>query len=161
MNGTTPPPWIYYVPLMYSILHASDLSPTSDLYNPLLPDITPPDVRSDCSIYNLSLKVRCETRHLCQCTEFLRTVRSFVSYLSSSLAWSRGGPEGSVGKSIPVAFIFKCVDVLILILVLHTWRREGSCVLDFFCFYFNMSACTSLRLFVIAPYFMFYVIDCV
>ena len=56
---------MYYVPHLDSSLHAADLGPTSILYDIFLPNLASPDVKADCSIYNLSLKVRFETIHLC------------------------------------------------------------------------------------------------
>ena len=86
----------------------------------LLPDLAYPGVKSDCSISNLSLNVRCDNIHLCQCTVFLKSVRSFVSYVSTSFSECRRGPDGSGGKYVPLASIHKCVDVLVVRLILHT-----------------------------------------
>ena len=80
---------------------------------------------------NLSLKVICDTSHLCQCTVFLKSVCSFVSNVYYSLAESRGSPNGSGGKSIPVASIRKYVDVLFVRIILNTWIHEGRCNFDF------------------------------
>ena len=77
-------------------------------------------MKSDCSISNLSLKVRCAASHLCQCTVFLKALRSFVLDVYFSFAESVGGPDGSGGKSIPVASIRKCVDVLLVGFILQT-----------------------------------------
>ena len=110
---------MYCVPQLGSILRAAELSPTSALYDPSLPDLASPDVKLDCSIYNSSLKVKCETSHLCWCTVFLKAMRSFISDVSSSFAESRGGPEGSGGKSIPLASICECVYVLLVRFILQ------------------------------------------
>ena len=75
---------------------------------------------SDCIISNLSVKVRFETGHLCQCTVFLKAMRSFVLYVSSSFLKYSGGPEGSGGKSILVTSICKFVDVLLVKLIIKT-----------------------------------------
>ena len=77
---------MYCVTQLYSILHAAELIPTSDLYYTFLFNLASPDVKLDCSIFNLSLKVRRETSHLCQCTILLKAVRSFVSDVSSSFS---------------------------------------------------------------------------
>ena len=71
-------------------------------------------MKSDCSTSNLSLELRCETSNFCRCNVFLKVVRSFVSDVSSYFTESRGGPEGSGGKSILVDYICKCVDVIIV-----------------------------------------------
>ena len=60
---------------------------------------------------------------------FLKSLHIFVSDVSYYIHEYRGVPEGSGGKSIPVASIFKCVDVLIVRLILLTWRQEGRYVL--------------------------------
>ena len=70
----------------------------------LPPVLASPHVNSEYSASNLSLKIRCETSHLRRCSGFLKAVRSFDSYVPSYFAESRGGPYGSVGKSIPVPF---------------------------------------------------------
>ena len=75
---------------------------------------------SDCIISNLSVKVRFETGHLCQCTVFLKAMRSFVLYVSSSFPEYSVGPEGSGGNSVLVASICKFVDVLIVNLIIQT-----------------------------------------
>ena len=85
-----------------------------------LPDLSSPDMNPDCSISNLSLKVRCNTRNLCCCTVFLKAVYSFLSGLFSFLSESRGGLDESGGKSIPLASICKCVDVLLVRLIMQT-----------------------------------------
>ena len=76
-------------------------------------------MKSDSSISNLFLKVRCDTSYLCRCTVFLKAVRSFVLYMSSSFYESRGFPDGSGGKSIPVAYIRKYVDVMLVRLIIQ------------------------------------------
>ena len=77
------------------MIYAAEISPNYALYNLSLPDLSPPDVKSDFSISNLSLKVRCATNHFCWCAILLKYARSFVSYVSSSFAEFRGGPYGS------------------------------------------------------------------
>ena len=72
----------------------------------------------ECSISNLSLKVRCDTINLCRCTVFLKAMRSFESDVYYSFAKSRGGPDRSGGRSISVSYIHKCVDVLLVRLIL-------------------------------------------
>ena len=42
------------------------------------------------------------------------------SGVSSSFVESRGVPDGSGGKSIPVASICKCVDVLLVRIIMQT-----------------------------------------
>ena len=59
------------------------------------------------------------TPSICVSVLFLKAVRSFVSYVSSSFSESRGGTDGSRGKSIPVAAICKCVYVLLVRLSLQ------------------------------------------
>ena len=56
----------------------------------------------------------------CRCTVFLKAVRSFLSDVYYSFAESRGGPEGSGGKSIMVISICKVVDVLLVRIILQT-----------------------------------------
>ena len=70
------------------------------------------------SISNLSLNVRCDTSQLCWCAVFLKDVCSFESDVSSYFTESRGGTDGFGGKSIPVASIRKCVDVLIVRIIM-------------------------------------------
>ena len=111
---------MYCVPQLDPSIHAADLIPPFDLYDPSIPELSSPEVKLDCSISNLSLKLRCETSHLCWCTVFLKTVRVLVSDMSSSFAGSREVPEGSGGKSIPVATIFKCLDVMLVRIILNT-----------------------------------------
>ena len=77
-------------------------------------------MESDCSISILLLKVRCDTIHLCRCTVFLKDVRSFVSGVSSYFVKYMGGPDYYGGKSIPVASICKCVDVLLVRIITQT-----------------------------------------
>ena len=84
-------------------------------------------MKSECIISNLSLKVRCDTGHSCQCTVFLKAVHSFDSDMSSSFADSRGVPYGYGGKSIPVGSIRKYFFVLLVKLILHTLSQEGRC----------------------------------
>ena len=96
---------MYCVPQLDPSIHAADLIPPFDLYDPSIPELSSPEVKLDCSISNLSLKLRCETSHLCWCTVFLKAMHSFVSNVSYSFAGYRGGPEGSRGMSIPVSYI--------------------------------------------------------
>ena len=84
----------------------------------LLPDLVFPDMKSECSISNVSLRVRFDTVHLCQCTHLLKAVCSFESDLSHSFAQFRGVPDVSGGKFITVASIRKCVYVLLFRLIL-------------------------------------------
>ena len=51
---------------------------------------------------------------------FLKAVPSFDSDVPSSFNKSRGGPDGSGGNSITVAYICKYVGVLIVRLMLQT-----------------------------------------
>ena len=90
---------MYCILQLDSSLHSAELGPNSSLYNPSLSDLAHPDVKSECSISNLSLKVLCETSHLCLCTVLFKAVCSAVSDVSSSFADSMGGPEGSEGNS--------------------------------------------------------------
>ena len=108
------------VPQLDSILHADDLSPISALWYTFLTDLAFLDVKSYYSISNLSLKLRCDTIHLCQCTVFLKALRILVSDVSTYFAGSRGGPDGSVGKFLPLASNRKCADVLLVRLILQT-----------------------------------------
>ena len=71
-----------------------------------------------------------ETSHLCLCTVFLKYVRSFVLYVSSSFAESSGGHEGYGGKSILLEYICRRVNVLVVRLILQNWRQEGRCIFD-------------------------------
>ena len=50
----------------------------------------------------------------------LKAVRSFKSGVSYSSAESRGSPDESGGKSIPVASIRICVGVMLVIIIMHT-----------------------------------------
>ena len=111
---------MYCVPQLGSSIHAAELSPNSNIYDPSLPDLDSPDLKLDCSMSNLSTKVRCETSHLCWCIVFLKSVHSFVSGVYSSFAESRGGPEGSGGKSILLAYICKSVGVILVRLIMQT-----------------------------------------
>ena len=77
-------------------------------------------MKLECRKSILSLKVRCDSRNLCRCTVFLKAVRSFDSDITSSSAESRGGPDGSRGKSITVASIRKYVVVLLVRIILQT-----------------------------------------
>ena len=108
------------VPQLDSIIHDAELSPTSYLLYPYLPDLSSLDVKLDCSISNLSLNVRCDTSHFCWCNFLLKSVRTSVSDVSSYFSESKGGLGGSGGKSIPVASICQCVDVLPISLIMHT-----------------------------------------
>ena len=51
------------------------------------------DVKSKYFASNLSLKVRCDTTHFCQYSDFLNTVRIFDYGVTSSLAEPRGGTD--------------------------------------------------------------------
>ena len=62
---------------------------------------------------------------------FLNAVRSFVSDVYTSFTESRGGSDGYGGKSILVVSIRKCVDVLLVRLILNILRQEGHCNFDF------------------------------
>ena len=62
---------------------------------------------------------------------FLEAVRSFVSDVYTSFAESRVGSDGYGGKSILVVSIRKCVDVLLVRLILDILRQEGHCNFDF------------------------------
>ena len=76
----------------------------------MLPDLSLPDVESDCSISILLLKVRCDTIHLCRCTVFLKAVQSFVSVVSTYFDEFKGVTDGSVGDSIPMPlFVNMCM----------------------------------------------------
>ena len=77
-------------------------------------------MNSDCSVSSLSLKVRCDTRHLCRCTVLLKAVHSFVSDVFTSFDESMGGPDGSGEKSISAAYIRNSVDVMLVRLIIHT-----------------------------------------
>ena len=77
-------------------------------------------MKSDYIISNLSLKVSCDTIHLCRCTVFLKALHSFISDVSSSFDEYRGGTDGSGGKSIPVTSIFKYGYVLLVRTILKT-----------------------------------------
>ena len=109
---------MYCAPQLDSSIHTVELSPNSDLYNPFLPELSSPDVKLDCSMSNLSLKLRYETRNLFRCIFFLKAVRSFVSDVYYYFTESRGGPEGSGGNYIQVASICKSVGVLLVRLIL-------------------------------------------
>ena len=76
-------------------------------------------MKLDCSVSNLSLKVLCETSHLCWCTVSLKDVHIFVSDVPSSFDESRRVAEGSGGEYIPVASICKCRGGLLVRLILH------------------------------------------
>ena len=58
-------------------------------------------------------------------------MRSFVSDVYTSFTESRGGSDGYGGKSILVAYVCKCVDVLLVRLILNILRQEGHCNFDF------------------------------
>ena len=61
----------------------------------------------------------------------MNAVRSSVSDVYTSFAESRVGSDGYGGKSILVASICKCVDVLLVRLILNILRQEGHCNFDF------------------------------
>ena len=84
-----------------------------------IPDYASPDVNSGCSVYNLSLKVRCHTSHFFRCTVFFKVERIFDLDMSSYFSESRGGFDGYGGKSIPLASIRKCLNVLLVSLILN------------------------------------------
>ena len=73
----------------------------------------------DCSIPSLSIKVRWDTSHLCRCTVLLKDVHSFVLDMSTSYTARWGGTDGSGGKSIKIASISKCMDVLLVRIILN------------------------------------------
>ena len=50
----------------------------------------------------------------------MKAVHSFDSDVTSSFDDTRGGPDGSGGKSIPVYSTHKCVGVLLVRLILQT-----------------------------------------
>ena len=58
---------------------------------------------------------------------FLKDVHSFVSDVYSYFNESMGDNDGSGGKSIPEAFICKCVDLLLVRLILNNLRQEKRC----------------------------------
>ena len=60
----------------------------------------------------------CETSHRCRCFVCLKAVHSFKSDVTSSSDKSRGGLDGSGGRSIPVAFTRRCVGVLLARLIM-------------------------------------------
>ena len=62
---------------------------------------------------------------------FLNAVRSSVSDVYTSFAESRVGSDGYGGKSIPEVSICKCVDVILVRLILNILRQEGHCNFDF------------------------------
>ena len=49
---------------------------------------------------------------------FLKGCAQFLSGVSSSLADSRGGPDGSGGNSILVASMRKCFDVMLVKIIM-------------------------------------------
>ena len=51
---------------------------------------------------------------------FLEICSHFLLDVSSYLSESRGGPEGSGGKSIPIASICKYIDMLLVSPILQT-----------------------------------------
>ena len=57
---------------------------------------------------------------MCRCYFLLKGMHSFEPDVPSSFAESRGSPDGSGGKSIPVASIGKYMGVLIVRLILQT-----------------------------------------
>ena len=120
MTGSIPPPWRYCVPQLHSILYAADIISNYPLLEPLLSTLAFPDVKSEYSASNLSLKVRYDTSHFCWFSVFLKAVRSFNSGVTSSFATSRGGSDGSGAKYIPVASIHKYVGVLLVRHMMHT-----------------------------------------
>ena len=61
----------------------------------------------------------------------MKAVQSFDSNVPSSFNDSRGGPDGSGGKSIPVDSIRRCVGVILVRLILQTCKREGHWYFDF------------------------------
>ena len=77
-------------------------------------------MKSECCISILSINIRCGASYFCWCTSLLKSVQSFLLDVSSSLVKSRGSPDGSGGKSILVASICKCVDVLLVRIILQT-----------------------------------------
>ena len=77
-------------------------------------------MKSYCSIYNLSLKVRCDNSYLCWCTVFLKAVSSFVLVVSTSFDEFKGRTDRSGGKSITLSSISKYVGVLLVRLILKT-----------------------------------------
>ena len=65
-------------------------------------------------------EVRCDINHLCRCSVFLKDVRIFDSYVPSYFSEFSGGPDGSGGKSILLAYVYRCVGVLRVRLILQT-----------------------------------------
>ena len=59
----------------------------------------------------------CETIHFCQCSVFLKVIRSFDSDVPHSVAESRGGPDGSVGEKVCSYLYFRIPMLCILDLV--------------------------------------------
>ena len=62
----------------------------------------------------------CDTRYLCWYYVVLKAVRSFKSNVPSTFPNSRGGADGSGGKSITLASIRKYVGVLHVRFILQT-----------------------------------------
>ena len=94
---------------MNLILHYAEVSPTYAQYYLSLPELAYPEVKLDCSIPSLSIKVSRETSHVCRCSVLLKAVHIFDLVVPSSFAEYRGGRDDSCGKSIPIGYIHKCV----------------------------------------------------
>ena len=145
--STIPPPWIYCIPQLDSILHTADISPTSDQYDPSLSDLACLDVKSEYRTSNLFLKWICITSHLYQCFFCLKAVHRCESDVPSSSDDSRGGPYGTGGKYSPVCSICICVGGLLIIPILQDWEQEGRWETEFLYFwnYIRLHALVQLR----------------
>ena len=83
-----------------------------------------PYVNSEYSTSKLFLQARCVTRHFCQCFVRLKDVRSCEPDVPYSSNDSRGGPDGSGGKSIMVDSMHRCVREIIIKMIPKTWYIE-------------------------------------
>ena len=61
---------------------------------------------------------------------------------------------------IPVSFIRKCVDLLLVRLIIQTLRQEGRCDFDFVSVWNSMCLCVRIDdLFVFVLCFLFYIVE--